>query len=521
MAKVLAYIRVSTDEQALGGVSLECQEADIRDYAARFMPGLEVHVFADPGISAWKDKLYERPAGKRMRAVMASGDHVVFWKLDRGFRSVADFATITKHWLQDGINLHFVRDRFQVTSANGMLMANIFASFAQYRSDMASERKRAANKARKDGRDVKQILNRRKKKSGRPRNVDEFERQRSAAIPEIIATREPSKNVIVPGGRVFTYGRCSHDDSLRTGNGLEAQREACVRYAEWLVSSSGGALVQQPHQQDEAVSAFSMEFRRRPVGGELDRELRHGDHLVFARLDRAWRDLRDMDETCRAWEARGITVHFVDMLIDTSTAIGRLFLRIMGAMAQWESEEISERTKAALDLLRKQGRPVGFAPRMMREVTYNDRVYLAWNARCVRYAWWANHLVHNHKMTIVQAADHIERAMAIQQGRRPIPRGGVYYRLKNLRKYLPARELWSQDLRARFCFYEKPHIHYRARGNAITAEVVANEKPEHCDLIHREIKDSWLKSTLKHWPEQHALIKARLEETRRKRLQTT
>ena len=48
----------------------------------------------------------------------------------------------------------------------------------------------------------------------------------------------------------------------------------------------------------------------------------------------------------------GIDLHIVDMggqAIDTTTAIGRLFLTIVGAMAEMERGLISERTQEGMD----------------------------------------------------------------------------------------------------------------------------------------------------------------------------
>ena len=62
MEKAAAYIRVSTDEQARTGVSLEAQEEKLRAYCK--MTGLDlVRVIREEGVSAAKP-LASRPGGK-------------------------------------------------------------------------------------------------------------------------------------------------------------------------------------------------------------------------------------------------------------------------------------------------------------------------------------------------------------------------------------------------------------------------------------------------------------------------
>ena len=73
------------------------------------------------------------------------------------------------------------------------------------------------------------------------------------------------------------------------------------------------------------------------------------------KIDRLFRVTSDMLNTVDDLNDAGIDLHIVDMggqAIDTTTAIGRLFLTIVGAMAEMERGLISERTQEGMDQLK-------------------------------------------------------------------------------------------------------------------------------------------------------------------------
>jgi DNA invertase Pin-like site-specific DNA recombinase len=49
------------------------------------------------------------------------------------------------------------------------------------------------------------------------------------------------------------------------------------------------------------------------------------------------------------WRRRGINIHYATENVDAATAMGQLQLNMMGAMAEWYSAYISERTKEAFE----------------------------------------------------------------------------------------------------------------------------------------------------------------------------
>lgn len=149
-AKVTAaalYLRVSTEEQAREGVSLEAQEARLRAYAAAH--GLEVGVvLCDSGVSG-SVPLGERPAGAALLAALAEGrvQHVLAFKLDRLFRDAVDCLKTCRHWDDAGVAMHLVDLGGQAVntgSAVGRFFLGMLAGVAELERNLIAERTSAA-----------------------------------------------------------------------------------------------------------------------------------------------------------------------------------------------------------------------------------------------------------------------------------------------------------------------------------------------------------------------------------------
>jgi len=145
--KAIAYARVSTEEQAREGVSLDLQEARIRAYCQ--MQGLElVAVVREEGVSASKP-LASRPGGAELLRLIAEhqAGHVVALKLDRLFRDTADALTRTREWDKAGLALHLVDmggQTLNTASAMGRMFLTMTAAFAELERNLISERTAAA-----------------------------------------------------------------------------------------------------------------------------------------------------------------------------------------------------------------------------------------------------------------------------------------------------------------------------------------------------------------------------------------
>lgn len=90
--------------------------------------------------------------------------------------------------------------------------------------------------------------------------------------------------------------------------------------------------------------------------------LRLGDTLIVWKLDRLGRDLRHLVNIVHDLTERGVGLKVLTgqgAAIDTTTASGKLVFGIFAALAEFERELISERTKAGLASARARGRKGG------------------------------------------------------------------------------------------------------------------------------------------------------------------
>jgi len=107
--------------------------------------------------------------------------------------------------------------------------------------------------------------------------------------------------------------------------------------------------------------------KSRPVQWALYNRLlkREFDGLLFYKLDRWARSLKELVTHMEALHEKGvILVSFMEN-IDLSTSSGKLMMQIMGSFAEFERSIIRERTMAGLDRARAQGKTLG-RPRVKR-----------------------------------------------------------------------------------------------------------------------------------------------------------
>jgi DNA invertase Pin-like site-specific DNA recombinase len=147
------------------------------------------------------------------------------------------------------------------------------------------------------------------------------------------------------------YVRVSTDDQK-----LDLQKDA-------LVNAGCGKLY-----QDIASGAKE---KRAGLDGAL-RYLRKGDTLVVWKLDRLGRSLKHLIQVVNGLNKRGVFLKSVRENIDTSSSGGKLTFHLFGALAEFERDIISERTKAGLSAARVRGR-IGGRPKVMTD----DMVKLA------------------------------------------------------------------------------------------------------------------------------------------------
>jgi site-specific DNA recombinase len=139
-AKPLAaiYVRVSTQDQAQHGFSLDAQEDSLQNYAKAI--GYDIYkIYRDEGKSA---KDMNRPEMQNMlRDAEAKKFSAIFiYKLDRFSRSIKDLILTIDQLKNWGIDFVSLQDKIETTSASGKLMFHIISAFAEFERNIIGDR---------------------------------------------------------------------------------------------------------------------------------------------------------------------------------------------------------------------------------------------------------------------------------------------------------------------------------------------------------------------------------------------
>jgi DNA invertase Pin-like site-specific DNA recombinase len=161
---------------------------------------------------------------------------------------------------------------------------------------------------------------------------------------------------------VFGYVRVSTPGQVDSGLGLLAQRAEIEAYADIKnLDADGGVVI----IEDRGVSG-STPLASREGGAYLAGLLRQpwaNRAQVILRVDRAWRSFYDAVACLQAWEAAGVTMHFVDVPVDFRDLMGKGMVFAKAFMAEMERAQVVTRTRVALSAARKNGnRYSGSAP---------------------------------------------------------------------------------------------------------------------------------------------------------------
>ncbi len=145
------YIRVSTQDQAQHGFSLDAQQDALQNYAKAL--GYEIFkIYKDEGKSA-KDLNRPEMINLLRDAESRKFQAIFIYKLDRFSRSLKDLIlTIDK--LKDwGIDFVSLQDKIETASASGKLMFQIIGAFAEFERNIIGDRTKFGmeRKAREGG----------------------------------------------------------------------------------------------------------------------------------------------------------------------------------------------------------------------------------------------------------------------------------------------------------------------------------------------------------------------------------
>ncbi|MCL1914442.1 MAG: recombinase family protein [Eubacteriaceae bacterium] len=150
------------------------------------------------------------------------------------------------------------------------------------------------------------------------------------------------------------YVRVSTDEQAKEGYSIRAQIEklkSFIKVKDWSFYKV---------YADEGISGKNI--KDRPAINEMIEDIKAGnvDNVLVYKIDRLTRSTRDLIELTDIFKATGCSFNSVMESIDTATASGRMFLKIIGIFAEFERENIAERITLAAEKKAREGYSLGY-----------------------------------------------------------------------------------------------------------------------------------------------------------------
>ncbi|MFN7333411.1 MAG: recombinase family protein, partial [bacterium] len=144
--QAIFYLRVSTEQQATEGVSLEAQQAKLTAWAT-LNDATVLGVYSDAGLSGTKD---DRPGLlAAMEAATKSKATLVVYSLSRLSRSTAATIRLADELNRAGAELVSLSEKIDTTTAAGKMVFRMLSVLNEFERDLVSERTTTALRHKK------------------------------------------------------------------------------------------------------------------------------------------------------------------------------------------------------------------------------------------------------------------------------------------------------------------------------------------------------------------------------------
>ncbi len=145
------------------------------------------------------------------------------------------------------------------------------------------------------------------------------------------------------------YIRVSTEDQAKDGFSIHAQREKLTKYAEvndWNIFD---------YYVDDGISGKNLEERPEVTRLLEDVQKKKINNVLIYKLDRLTRSVKDLIYLIELFEKCDCTFNSQTEKIDTSNAVGRMFVKIIGIFAEFERENLAERVSFGYEQKTREG----------------------------------------------------------------------------------------------------------------------------------------------------------------------
>ena len=145
------------------------------------------------------------------------------------------------------------------------------------------------------------------------------------------------------------YVRVSTEDQAKDGFSIHAQKQKLTKYAEandWDIFD---------YYVDDGISGKNLDGRPQVIRLLKDVEEGKINNVLIYKLDRLTRSVRDLIYLIELFEKHSCTFNSQTEKIDTSNAVGRMFVKIIGIFAEFERENLAERVSFGYEQKTREG----------------------------------------------------------------------------------------------------------------------------------------------------------------------
>ena len=145
------------------------------------------------------------------------------------------------------------------------------------------------------------------------------------------------------------YCRVSTEEQATEGFSIHAQKDKLTKYAE----SNDWDIVD--YYVDDGISGKNLTDRKEV--SRLIEDVKKGkiNNVLIYKLDRLTRSVKDLIYLIELFDSHNCTFNSQTEKIDTSNAVGRMFVKIIGIFAEFERENLAERVTFGYEQKTKEG----------------------------------------------------------------------------------------------------------------------------------------------------------------------